>query len=45
MKMRWYQHKEQGANSMTSLKNRLPSDEIAAIIQQMKIIVQFVLDA
>jgi hypothetical protein len=44
MKIRWYQHSVQGANSMTSLKNRLPREETVTSSQHAKSIVQFVLD-
>jgi hypothetical protein len=37
----WYQHKAQGGNSIISLKNKLPSVETLAIIQHIKMIVQF----
>jgi hypothetical protein len=36
----WYQHKTQGANPMTWLKNKLPRVDTAAISQQRKSIVQ-----
>ena len=44
MKILWYQHKTQGANSITSLKNRLPSIAMLAISQAMNRIIQLVLD-
>jgi hypothetical protein len=40
MKIRWYQHSEQGGNSMTSLKNKLPRVEAPAINQHAKRIYQ-----
>jgi hypothetical protein len=39
--MRWYQHRTQGANPMTSLKNRLPSADTLASSQHAKTSVQF----
>jgi len=39
--MRWYQHRTQGANPMTSLKNKLPSAEMQAISQHAKTSTQF----
>ncbi|KPJ97815.1 MAG: hypothetical protein AMJ60_10240 [Desulfobacterales bacterium SG8_35] len=35
-KILWYQHKTQGANSITWLKNKLPVAEIPATSQQRK---------
>lgn len=37
IKIRWYQHKVQGGNLITSLKKRLPAVEMAATSQQPKI--------
>jgi hypothetical protein len=41
-KILWYQHKTQGANSMTKLKNKLPKAETLTRSQQIKRIFQFV---
>jgi hypothetical protein len=40
----WYQHREQGGSSITSLKNKLPNVETLAMIQHKNRIFQFELD-
>lgn len=40
----WYQHNAHGANSMISLKNRLPRADTLAINQHTKISVQLLSD-
>ncbi len=39
--IRWYQHRTQGANSITELKNMLPRVELVTRNQQMNKMVQF----